>query len=308
MSVQKPQPPEWLQRGVEADAPSAKILSEKVWKRLWVHNEHFMAAIVGREGSGKSYTGIKISECVDPTFTAERVMFEPVKFLKRLKTWKEEKNTQGKMVVIDEAGVGVGVRTWYEKDQVRLNQVLQIIRDENMGVLFTLPRLEELDSQTRGRLHALIQMIGKKDGEWAKLKWWDWDPTRDGRNDVYHPRPELHINGGTRPVNSLKFSPPSDDIVEAYEHRKSEFQTKEYQSAIDDMEQEPDEEMSVREVAIEIADGEMENYVDLHSQNNTPYINDRLIRADYEISQNDAKGVKDLLKRQFSTEELREYA
>lgn len=302
MSAQ-PDVPEPLQQ----DTIEANYIKQKIWNRLWQQNEHFMGVIVGREGKGKSHTGIKLAECVDPTFTADRVMFDPVDFLKRLQEWKEDNETKGKMVVIDEAGVGVGVRSWYDKDQIRLNQVLQLIRSENMGVIFTLPRLEELDSQTEGRLHAYIEMTSKKDGEWVKFKWLDWDPTRDGRNKIYREYDSISVNGHRRPVQRLCVSPPSSGVVEDYERRKNEFQAEQYADAIDEMEEDVDDEKSVKEIAMEIADGKMENYVARHSQNNTPYINANLIRADYDLSHNDSKAVKDLLNRQFTEEQLEEY-
>lgn len=293
---------------LQSNSIEARMLKQKVWDRMWKKDEHFMCVIVGREGSGKSHTGIKIAETVDPTFTAERVMFDPVNFLKTLQGWKEDNETQGKMVVIDEAGVGVGVRTWYDKDQVRLNQVLQIIRDENMGVIFTLPRLEELDSQTEGRLHAFIEMTNKEIGEYVKLKWLNWDPTRDGRNKIYREYPKLRVNGVQRPIKRLSVSPPSEGVISDYETRKDEFQREEYQGAIDQMEDDVDDEKSVRDIAMEIADGSLSEYVARHSQNNTPYINARLIRADYDLSQRDSKAVKDLLQRQFSKSQLEEHA
>ena len=300
---QQPTPPEPLQQ----DTVEARVVKKKIWERMWLQNEHFMCVIVGREGSGKSYTGIKLAEVVDPTFTAERVMFDPVDFLKKLERWKKDNETQGKLVVIDEAGVGVGVRTWYDKDQIRLNQVLQIIRDENMGVIFTLPRLEELDSQTEGRLHAFLEMTEKRAGQWVKVKWLNWDPTRDGRNKIYREYSKMEINGHNREVKRLCLSPPSPDLTKEYEARKSEFQAREYAAAIDEMEDDVDDEMSVKEVAMEIADGRVDDYVSEHSQNQTAYINSNLIRADFELSQNDARAVKDLLERQFSQEQLKEH-
>lgn len=300
-TIQVPEP-------LRVDTVEARIVKKQVWDRMWRDNEHFMCVIVGREGSGKSYTGIKLAETVDPTFTPERVMFDPVNFLKHLREWKKENETQGKVVVIDEAGVGVGVRTWYDKDQVRLNQVLQIIRDENMGVIFTLPRLEELDSQTQGRLHAYLEMTEKSQDRWAKVKWLNWDPTRDGRNKIYREYPEMEINGHKRPVKRLCLSPPSEELVEGYEERKSEFQAREYDAAIDEMEDDVDDERSVKDVAIEIEDGGIDSYVSIHSQNKQPYINSNLIRADYELSQRDAAAVKDLLERKCDGEELEQYA
>lgn len=297
---QKQEVPEPLQK----DTVEAKLLKREVWDRMWEENEHFMGVLVGREGSGKSWTGIKIAEACDPTFEGWRVMFDPAEFLKQLQEWKEDNETKGKMVVIDEAGVGVGVRSWYDKDQILLNQVLQLIRSENMGVIFTLPRLEELDSQTEGRLHSFMEMQRMKDGEWATMKYLHWDPTRDGRNDIYRQYPYLTINGYRQKIESLKLTPPSKEIVEPYEERKEQFQNEQYQNAIDEMEEDVDDEQSVKDIAMEIADGKIDAYVDKHNQNNKPYINKTLIRADYEISQNDAKAVKDLLGRQFTSEQL----
>lgn len=292
---------------LQTDTVEAQLLRREVWKRLWKDNEHFMGVIVGREGKGKSHTGIKIAETVDPSFDAERVLFDPVDFLERLQEWRASGETRGKMVVIDEAGVGVGVRTWYDEDQIALNQTLQIIRDENMGVIFTLPRLEELDSQTRGRLHAFIEVMAKKPDDWVTLKWLEWDPTRDGRNKIYREYPEMTVDGHRRTIKRLKITPPSSGIVEAYEERKDAFQDATYAEAIDTMTDDVDDEMTVKEVAMEIADGALSDYVSVHSQNGTPYINQSLIRSDYGLSQNDSSAVKSLLERQFDTEQLQDH-
>jgi hypothetical protein len=116
------------------------------------------------------------------------------------------------------------------------------------------------------------------------------------------------VNGYKRTVKRLKIGPPSPEIVEPYEERKAEFQNEQYQNAIDEMEDDVDDEKTVKEIAMEVADGSIAEYVSRHSQNKTPYINQNLIRADYELSQNDAQAVKDLLGRQFTEEQLEEYA
>jgi hypothetical protein len=267
-----------------------------------------MAAVVGREGSGKSYTGVKIAESVDPTFNADRIMFDPPELLRNLQKWKQAGETQGKMVVADEAGVGVGVRTWYEADQILFNKVLQVIRDENMGIIFTLPRLTELDSQTRGRLHAFIEMTDKEDGEWAEFKWLNWSPTRDERDKIYRNYSEMKIEGVKRPVKRLRVSPPSSEIIDDYSRAKDEFQSSLYAEALDEMEDDVDDEKSVKDIAVDLADGNISAVVSRHSQNNQPYINKDLIRAEFGLSHADAKGVKSLLERQFDTAELEELA
>jgi len=97
-----------------------------------------MGAIVGREGKAKSHTALKIASGVDPTFTADRVFFNVAHALSAL---NGDKYGKGQMVVIDEAGVSMGNRTWYDRDQIEINQALQTVRSKNMGVLWTLPRL-----------------------------------------------------------------------------------------------------------------------------------------------------------------------
>ena len=300
---QKQQVPEPLQ----SDTIEARFIKREIWKRLWRKNEHFMGVVVGREGSGKSYTGIKLGEVVDPTFNAERVVFDPSSYIEKLQEWKENDETQGKVIVIDEAGVGMGVRTWYDKDQIMLNQVLQIVRDENMGVIFTLPRLEELDSQTRGRLHAFIETMEKEDGDWLKLKWLDFDPTRDGRNKIYREYLEMEVNGEPQKIKRLNVSPVSQELWENYQQRKTEFQNEQYDAAIEEMEDDVDDEKSVKDIAMEIEDGDLSPYLSTNGNTGKPYISKQLIRVEHDTSHADAEAIKNLLERKFETEQLEEY-
>lgn len=293
------EPPEDLQQSTI----EARIVKQKIWDKLWIENEHFMAAVVGREGSGKSITAVRIAEAADPTFTAERVMFEPKKLLEQLRDWKETGDTQGKLVIADEAGVGLGVRTWYDKSQIMFNQVLQIIRDENMGIIFTLPRLNELDSQTRGRLHAVMEMTDKDAGNWAQLKWFNWDPSRDERDKIYRKYPKLRVNGNQRQVKRLRFGPPAQSLIDAYERRKEAFQREFYEETIQEMEDEEEDETTIKELAMEIANNGTEEVVAKHGNTGEPYINKELIRAQHDISKSDARAVKALLDKQIQVTE-----
>lgn len=282
---------------LDHDCLESRILEQKIWRQCNVENQHFMSAIVGREGSGKSYTSLRIAEIVDPTFNAERVMFEPQAFLEKLREWKSNGETKGKMVVADEAGVGLGVRTWYDKDQVLFNQVLQVIRDENMGILFTLPRLSELDSQARGRLHALIEMSDLDPGRWAEVRWLNWKPTRDERDKTYRSYPEMDMGAYEHKVTRLKFGPPSDELAQNYGERKRAFQDELYQDAIDEMEDDDTTEMSVREVTQQIkTDNELDRCVSWHGAHKKWYISKDVIRNEYGLTHSDAKAVKERLQ------------
>ena len=273
---------------------TARILRQKIWKRCNVDNEHFMGCIVGREGSGKSGTALHIAELVDPTMSADRVFFDPADFMEWV---SEDEREAGEFAIVDEAGVGMGSRTWYEKDQVLLNQALQTARDDNLAVLFTLPRLSELDSQTRGRLHAFLEMREKEDGEFARLAWKNIQPSRDERDKLYKKYPRMRVNGRPKRITSIRILPPSPELWEEYQGRKAEFKSGLYADTVDALRGEDGEdELAPGDVADEIRADGGEQFVSVHGGNKTRYVNWRLIADEYDLSRNKAKTVKDMLE------------
>lgn len=274
----------------------ARVLKQKIWRQCNIENQHFIGVVVGPEGSGKSYTALKIGETVDPSFNAERVMFDPAEFLKRLQEWKANEETKGKVVVSDEAGVGIGVRSWYEEDQIKFNQVLQVIRDENMAIIFTLPRLSELDSQTRGRVRGYMEMTDLDAGNWAKFKYLNWKPTRDERDKIYRQYPVLRVNGYEQQIRRLCVSPPSEELVRNYQRRKSEFQQQLYQETEELMTGENEEkDYSPQEIVEEVKDGGLQDLLSWHGAHKKWYLDKDLIRAEYGLSHSTAKTAKKLL-------------
>jgi len=272
-------------------------LLRRVWDRVNQDNEHFMACIVGREGSGKSYTAIKIADTVDPTFSVDRVIFDVKELLKVLRDGEHE---AGNFYVLDEAGASMGVRTWQDRAQVLANQALQLIRSHNLGLIFTLPRMSELDSQAQGRLQAVLEITDKRPEEYVQLKWKWIDPDRVNSNgNILKKYPRRIQDGYEKRIKRNTFSPPRPDLVEPYEDEKSEFQAKFYDKAITKLEEaEADEDAAdadPQEIATEIADGNLERFVDTHSGNKNAYINKDLIRSDYDLTHSEAKAVKALL-------------
>ena len=280
-----------------SDKVEAQVLRQEVWHRINSRNQHYMAALVGPEGSGKSWTALKIAELIDPTFDADRVMFDPHTFMEQLTEWKDAGETRGKMIVVDEAGVGIGSRSWYDKDQIQLNKVLQVIRSENMGMLFTLPRLSELDSQTRGRLRAMIEMDGMKPGKYADVKYLRWFPARDERSKVYRKYPIVGDGNAMRKVRRLRFGPPSEELIEGYEARKETFQAELYAKTTDQIGDE-DGERSVKDIAEEIFEDSLDQYISISASKKIEYIDKELIAIDYDISEHRANKVKKLLERE----------
>lgn len=280
-------------------------LCRRLWERVNEKNLHFMGAFVGEEGSGKSHTAIRVASEVDPGFTADRVIFDVADLLRAL---RDGEHSVGDFYVLDEAGVQFGRRTWAQRSQVLANQALQIIRDENLGLIFTIPALGDFDSQAQRRLQAFYELTDKKEGEHVRGKWKFMDPDRtDDTGTIYKKYPRRRVDGHTLRITSLAFKPPDPDIIAEYTKRKEAFQEEFYDEAIAalddsvDTGEEEDDSLSAQDIADEIqATDSVDAFESVHAGNGTTYIDWMLIRAEYDTSRRDSKTVKKLLERDLS--------
>jgi len=287
---------------LQSDHPTAQIL-RRCWSRLNELNEHWMHCIVGREGSGKSLTAIRLGNMIDDSFTADQVFFRPAELLRTL---RDEEYQRGDVYVLDEAGVGLGRRTWQESGQKRLNQALQLIRNHNVGLIFTLPRLSELDSQAQGRLHSYHEIKSKEPDEWVAGPWHWMDPDRaDITGEVYRKKPR--VDGSQ--VLTVRLRPPTDDrLVENYEERKSEFQQEFYDEAIDALSESSGGEEDERKtdphgIAEEIeSEGEIDQFLAEYNNGSQTVLDADLIALEYDVGQPTAEKTKKVLKRKMDLE------
>lgn len=278
---------------------TARVLRQKVWRQTNINNDWFMGVIVGREGSGKSHTALSICERCDPTFSAERVHFEPDSLLEQINEIGPE-DRQGKAVMLDESGVGMGVRSWYDQGQIAFNKTLQTARDDNMIVLSTLPRLSELDSQMRGRLHAFLEMSELEPGRHATFRWKNVEPARDERDKIYKKYPRLRVKGRIRKVRKLGLGPPSESLAASYEDKKEEFKKQLYQETVETIRGEDDEDdgPSEKEIYEEIKeDYDIDEFLSFHGGHKKHYLDADLIQMEFDISGPEAGRVKKLLQK-----------
>lgn len=290
-------------------------LMRRIWDRLNRENEHFMGVIVGQEGSGKSYTAIKIANLIDPSFNADRVIFDVAELLQVL---KEGRHEPGNFYVLDEAGVQLGRRTWQERGQVLANQALQLIRSHNLGLIFTLPRLSELDSQSQGRLQAFIEITNKVEGQYVEAKWKWMDPDRaDDTGKIYKKYPRRRLGFGHKiRVRTVSFAPPDEELVEPYEEKKSGFQERFYEKTIKELSDGDDsggdennskDDMSALEIAEEISGNGVGKVVSKHKQTGEPYVNRDKLTEYYDMTYSQARIVKEELEERHTKEELAGY-
>lgn len=281
----------------------ARWVLRRIWDRINRENEHFMGCIVGREGSGKSHTAIKIASLLDPTFGADRVIFQITDLLEILKNGNHD---PGNFYVLDEAGVQLGNRTWHDRGQILANQALQLIRKHNLGLLFTIPVLGDMDSQAQNRLQAYYELTEKEKDEYVRGRWLWIDPDRtDSTGERYTKYPRRRRDGQVVRVTSMAFTPPPQEVVEPYEKRKDEFLDAFYEQTIGELNEEDEGEEdngeSLDEVAERIVDGGLPNVVDTHGTTGEPYLNKDLVRHEYELSHSDARTVKTLVENRVDS-------
>jgi len=218
----------------------------------------------------------------------------------------EERYSAGDVFVLDEAGVQLGNRTWQDRAQVLANQALQLIRDHNVGLIFTLPRLSELDKQARGRLQLMFEIVRKNPDQHVMVQPKRLEPDRSGTTGkVYkkYPRREGSVTatgiGAKRKVTRIKLTPPSDAVTGTYQQRKSAFQTERYEEAIDELRDEEDADAqpeSPEEVAEAIRSDEgVEAHIQEYNNGTQVVLDWRSIANKYDVGERKAKRAKRLL-------------
>lgn len=295
-------PPQALQKPNDGHVP---WLLRRIWDRVNKKNEHFMGCIVGGEGSGKSWTAIRIANEIDPSFHSGRVIFDVIELLKILRSGDHE---PGNFYVLDEAGVQMGSRTWQDRSQILANQALQLIRDHNLGLIFTVPRMSEMDSQAKGRIQAIFELTEKEEGEFVAGKWFFRDPDRRGNSGtVYEWMPRRYVDGRMHKIKEFPFRPPDEDLIEPYEEAKDEFQDEFYTKTIEHAEDDDEDgegERDPGDIAQEVAEDRLEDFVSIHGQHGTAYLDKELIRIEFGLSHADANAVKSLAEKQLDEDDL----
>jgi len=290
-----PEPPERIQ----GDKITAQIVREEIWRRANIDNDHFVLAIVGREGSGKSGTALSLGAALDPGLTADAATFHPANTLRRIDSHQGQ---AGSVTILDEAGVGLGSRTWYNDDQILLNQTLQTIRDDNQILIMTIPALNELDSQAQNRLHAYAEITTLEEGEYARFKFKFLDPDRGPNGtELYEQYPRRQIDGQRCRVTRLAVGPPPADLWEQYTQKKAEWKADLYEQTIAQLEETPDDadQADPQDIADRIlSNGGLDPYLRDINNGSQVVLDADLLAAEYDLGQRAAKKTKALLLKE----------
>jgi len=272
-----------------------------LWRRMHVNNKNAMICLIGDPGNGKSWAALRIAELLDPEFHAEKVAFRPERLLERI----NEEHPTGDVTIADEAGVSMNAKTWWESDQIQIGNILETWRHQNRCLIFTLPVFARLQKDARGLIDVLLTAYGIDRNKETSTWRYQILETNNVTGEIYRAYPRLPDpeTGQTKKYKTVDLNRPSQSLREEYQGRKEAFTDEVNKQGLDELEEEQEDSKSAKEIAIEIADGRVGEFISTHGTTGEPYINKDLIRTEYEISHADARGVKSLLERQVEVDQ-----
>lgn len=183
-------------------------------------NKNFLCFVGGQTGSGKSWSAISICQMLDSDFNIDRIVFTGRELMHLINSGNLKK---GSCVLFDESGIDLNNRNWQSTLNKMLNYLLQTFRHKCIILFMTSPYMDFIDAGTRKLMHAEFEMVSiDTKEEKAKLK-----PKLiqyNGKLAKYYYKYLKVITGeGVIPVTTWSIPKPTQEIIDHYETKKTEF-------------------------------------------------------------------------------------
>jgi len=184
-------------------------------------NQNLLVVFTGQTGTGKSLSALEFAHLIDPTFTADQVVFTVKEFMSLLKIL-----SPGKVILFDEAGVDLDSRRSSSKRNVFFSNIMKTFRYLQIPTIFTLPNLAMLDKNARRLFHLWVktrEIDYRKNICWSSMYLISAD---DDWNDLISrslPRVHDSVTHEKRKIVRVGFRKPPQDLLEAYEAKKNKY-------------------------------------------------------------------------------------
>lgn len=206
-------------------------------------NKNNLIAIVGKTGSGKTYSAMSICETMSEMdgipFTIDHVVFSLKELMYLINSDKVKK---GSRIVFDEPQISISVKEFQSKANKVFNYLLSTFRHRNFTLIFCTPYETLLDKSSRRLFHATFNTrsinINKKTcrlmPRYVEFVDYKAEPYRkrlivmyknsDGRNSIDK-------------LDHWDVSLPSKTIIDLYEEKKYAFTDNLNKNILKDLEQ-----------------------------------------------------------------------
>ena len=184
---------------------------------------------VGRVGTGKSWSCLKLASVLDPSFDVNRVVFNLKDLLNLVHNGEVGK---GEVIVFDEAGISVSNRNSYmNMFNKAMSHLLQTWRHRNHILFITVPSISFIDKGIRSMFDMMIettQVIKSRNVVQCDLKMIQHN-YQIGKTYYYNAR----MDDGTQML--LEVGKPNIKLINRYEKKKTEFTTGLYEELMTEL-------------------------------------------------------------------------
>ena len=191
--------------------------------------KNFFMVIVGRPGSGKSYTALKFAETIEPDFSpGKQIAYFPEQFQSVMDYVREHKK---KVIIFDEAHVTLSSRKWFSATNVALNNIMTTFRQlHRLAVFFVTPYQNFVDKQLRGLFdyYCIVEKTMTESNE--TLVFGMLYQIKTNLFDLKDQTPYLQKvrilwNGQVYVVGEMKIDLPSERVINEYENQSMKFKS-----------------------------------------------------------------------------------
>lgn len=202
-----------------------EVMNGILYRRMVKRNQNFLAAVVGKTGSGKSYACLRLAELwyryrFKKPFPIENVCWDIPGLLKAL---QRENLKRGELFILEEAGTSAGNLDFQNKLVKSFNYILQSFRNMNVALLVNLPYFNMLAKGTRTLIHMTLETCQiDKTKKLVSVKPLFQQPTQK-TNKIYQHYPRRFTGKIYKSVKRFSYGLPSEELRSVYEEAKAEF-------------------------------------------------------------------------------------
>ena len=189
--------------------------------------------LIGKPGSGKSYSGLEICKMVDPSFDVEtRVIFKARELLELIRYGKLK---PGSAILFEEVGIDMDSHKWQSIQNKIMKYLLETFRHRRLILIMTTPYRSYIAKGSRILIDAEFEAFSIDYEEQKcilKPKFLEYN---DRSGVVYEKYLKIINKRGTSKLKHWRIAKPCDEMLDAYEVKKKGFTDALYEKLMKDI-------------------------------------------------------------------------
>lgn len=211
-------------RPAPAQSDYAVQIAKEIHDNVHVKRRNWICLIIGKVGSGKSYSALSLARMFDPTFDLSRVVFDERSLMELARSDLKP----GSFIDAEEVGAWMGNRDWQSESNRILSTVLQTFRNRQLCIVWSLPQRRMADINLRSMCDHIIEVVDiwpESRRCLAKLKSVHVSPQTGNEKT---PFPVLKDSRGRTTITRILIPHPGA-ISKSYEAKKKRWQDELYE-------------------------------------------------------------------------------